>query len=91
MSINFAVDFQENNSVFTAEFSTSDKTFESKMVEVQEVVTSDHRKLVNRDAENQHPISAITNLEAELDGKITSKEHQPMSNMEIENLINSFV
>lgn len=29
--------------------------------------TSDHRELTNRDAENQHPISAISGLTAELD------------------------
>ena len=31
--------------------------------------TSDHSKLSNRDAADQHPISAITGLEAALDGK----------------------
>lgn len=31
--------------------------------------TSDHRKLSNRDAADQHPIGAITGLEAALDGK----------------------
>lgn len=31
--------------------------------------TSDHSKLTNRDAANQHPMSAITGLEAALEGK----------------------
>ena len=31
--------------------------------------TSDHRQLTNRDAENQHPITAITGLQTALDGK----------------------
>ena len=31
--------------------------------------TSDHTKLVNRDAADQHPMSAITGLESALDGK----------------------
>ena len=30
--------------------------------------TADHRQLTNRDADNQHPISAITGLQEELDG-----------------------
>lgn len=33
--------------------------------------TSDHRSLSNRDAENQHPISAVTGLQTALDGKGT--------------------
>lgn len=35
--------------------------------------TSDHRDLSNRDAANQHPISAITGLRTELDGKVTAQ------------------
>ena len=31
--------------------------------------TSDHRQLTNRDAANQHPITAITDLQTALDGK----------------------
>ena len=31
--------------------------------------TSDHRQLTNRDAANQHPITAITGLQTALDGK----------------------
>lgn len=33
--------------------------------------TSDHRRLTNRDAANQHPISAIDGLQSELDAKGT--------------------
>lgn len=32
--------------------------------------TSDHRELLHRDADNQHPISAITGLQDEIDGKL---------------------
>lgn len=35
---------------------------------------SDHKVLTNRDAADQHPISAITGLENELEGKLSSDE-----------------
>ena len=35
--------------------------------------TGDHRELTNRDAANQHPISAITNLQQTLDGKLNKQ------------------
>lgn len=37
--------------------------------------TSDHRQLTNRDAANQHPISAITGLQSALDGKQASGDY----------------
>ncbi len=37
--------------------------------------TSDHSKLANRDAENQHPISAIAGLQTALDGKQPSGDY----------------
>ena len=37
--------------------------------------TSDHRQLTNRDAENQHPITAITGLQTALDGKQPSGDY----------------
>lgn len=36
--------------------------------------TGDHNQLTNRDAANQHPMSAITGLQTALDGKITSEQ-----------------
>lgn len=47
----------------------------------------DHNKLKNRDMENQHPISAITNLKSELDTKMGSG--QAMSNMDIYQILES--
>lgn len=40
--------------------------------------SSDHNRLFNRDAENQHPISAITNLQKLLDSKLESKTALPL-------------
>ena len=55
------------------------------------VGNSDHRELKYRDAEDQHPISAITGLEKSLDKKVEEGEIQTLSNQDIEDLINSFV
>jgi len=44
---------------------------------------TDHRGLSHRDAENQHPISAISNLSTALE----SLETDAMTNIEIENLL----
>ena len=49
--------------------------------------TSDHSKLKNRDAEDQHPISAITDLEDELDRKANKSDILPL----IEELPHYFV
>lgn len=43
--------------------------------------TSDHRELTNRDAEGQHPIASITNLERELSKRLT--EDSAMSVVDI--------
>lgn len=47
--------------------------------------TSDHAKLTNRDAADQHPISAITGLNDTLGEKVSASA--AMTNMDIENLI----
>ena len=39
---------------------------------------SDHNRLFNRDAENQHPVSAITGLQKLLDSKLESKTALPL-------------
>ena len=38
-------------------------------LDVVTVITSDHNQLVNRDMDDQHPISAIENLQESLDAK----------------------
>ena len=40
--------------------------------------SADHNRLFNRDAENQHPIEAITNLREELDAKLDSETALPL-------------
>lgn len=39
---------------------------------------SDHNRLTNRDLADQHPISAITNLQTVLDGKLDSETAMPI-------------
>lgn len=48
-------------------------------------VSSDHRILTGRDAENQHPITAISTLEAELGWRPASA----MTNSEIQDILNT--
>ena len=47
--------------------------------------TKDHNRLTNRELENQHPISAITDLQTELDSKLNSKTALPLINDAIKN------
>ena len=57
---------------------TDGKEYARKNGSWQEVVggggTSDHSQLTNRDAANQHPITAITGLQTALDGKADAAE-----------------
>lgn len=46
--------------------------------------TSDHRLLQHRDAEGQHPISSITDLQQELSVRPSS----PLTNQDIQNILN---
>lgn len=62
-----------------------DQTFDTTMDEVTEVVTSDHTKLINRDAAEQHPITAITNLNTELGNRVV--DGNTLTNQEIEQII----
>lgn len=64
-----------------------DESFDTEMDQVVEVTTSDHRKLTNRDAEDQHPIKAITSLEKTLESKLDSSGF--LSNMEIQAILDS--
>lgn len=64
-----------------------EKTFDIEMDSVVEVATEDHTKLKNRDAENQHPIKAITNLEETLGGKMDTIGF--LSNLEIQAILES--
>lgn len=46
---------------------------------------TDHRKLTNRDASDQHPIKAITDLEPEL----AARPSAVLTNMDIQRILNS--
>lgn len=62
-----------------------DQTFDTTMDQVVEVVTSDHTKLINRDAAEQHPIGSITNLSTELNNRVVAGD--TLTNEEIEQII----
>ena len=46
---------------------------------------SDHERLTNRDAPNQHPISSITNLSQVLDSKLDSETALPLIEEAVQN------
>ena len=62
-----------------------DQTFDTTMDQVVEVVTSDHTKLINREAAEQHPIGSITNLSTELNNRVVAGD--TLTNEEIEQII----
>lgn len=63
--------------------SETNESFSPGFSEFTEVTTDDHTKLINRDAENQHPISSITGLSEELG----SRPGEALTNLEIESLL----
>lgn len=82
----FAVTFSENNVAFTTDMS-GDANFNADFGTITNVSVSDHNKLTNRDADNQHPIKAITGLRTELNDKMKSSD--VLTNMEIQAILNS--
>ncbi len=78
-----ALTFDDTESFNTA-FEDSE-TFETSMDSVVEVMTSDHRKLTHRDAENQHPITSINNLGGELEARPSSA----LTNSDIQSILNA--
>lgn len=79
-----ALTFDEAENFNTA-FQNEVQTFDTTMSEITEVVTSDHTKLTNRDAAQQHPITSITNLGEELNNRVV--EGNALTNQEIEQII----
>ena len=75
-----------DSATFNMTFS-ADETFPTKMTQIVEVVTSDHRDLLHRDAENQHPIEAITNLDTQLQNRVVSGDS--LTNEDIESILKS--
>lgn len=45
--------------------------------------TADHSALINRDIAEQHPISAISDLQNTLDGKISTEDLKAISTEEL--------
>ena len=87
------VTFSQEPRIIEVEMSEAPDTFAAG-IEVDNTVAvgnSDHRNLTFRDADDQHPISAITGLKKTLDHKVEEDEVQTLSNQDIEDLINSFV
>lgn len=73
-----------DSATFNMTFS-ADETFQTKMTQIVEVVTSDHRDLMHRDAADQHPIAAITNLDTQLQNRVVSGN--ALTNEDIENIL----
>lgn len=61
---------------------------ELDMDATQQVTTSDHNKLNNRDLPDQHPMEAITGLDDALGGKV---EGDAITNSEIDQLWKSIM
>ena len=63
----------------------AEETFKTEMTQIVKVMSSDHRELSHRDAEEQHPIEAITNLAPEL----VARPSAALSNTDIQNILNT--
>lgn len=66
------VAFQETDLSIRADLMEEDMEFEHTFSGSIIVPETDHAKLKNRDAEDQHPIRAITRLEQELRNRVTT-------------------
>lgn len=64
----FEADFS-TNSEFDARLSNSTLTFNTDLIE-KTTINRDHKVLIHRDLPDQHPISAISDLSEELDGRV---------------------
>lgn len=70
----------ETNAVFE-----ESAEFDCRMSRAVRVPEDDHARLLNRDAPDQHPMGAVTGLEAALDVKLSAS--QALSNLEIETIL----
>lgn len=61
------------------------ESFGTSMDSIVEIGTSDHTRLLNLDADNQHPINAIKNLNTELLNRVVAGN--ALTNLEIEELL----
>lgn len=77
------VTFSKANTTFNANFSEGDNSFETDLEENPGGVALDHRRMVGRDAPDQHPIDSITGLGSRLE----EFPNESLTNMEIERLL----
>ena len=77
------VEFSKSNTTFEATFSEGNDSFETDLEESSGGVSLDHRRLVGRDAPNQHPINSITGLGSRLE----EFPNESLTNIEIERLL----
>lgn len=70
--MNIDVDFSLDALNLDADLQEHDASITDTMVPVVVVSERDHANLKNRDAEDQHPIKAITKLEQELNNRVTT-------------------
>ena len=77
------VTFSKSNITFEANFSEGDNSFETDLEENPGGVALDHRRMVGRDAPDQHPMGSITGLNS----KLEEFPNESLTNMEIERLL----
>lgn len=75
----FKVTFSETHPSFAVKFSQSDESFETAFADAIIAHNSDHSQLTNRDADDQHPISAITGLQNALNAKVDKEPGKGLS------------
>lgn len=68
----------------TLDFDQAQQETPLELEEIQQVATSDHSKLANRDLPDQHPIGAITDLQKKLEE--AGEDPDAMTNAEIDQL-----
>ena len=77
------VKFSESTSDFDINFSDNNEMINVEMDETPGGISLDHTRLINRDAENSHPIKSITGL----DEQLNSMPNEILTNIELEMLL----
>ena len=77
------VNFSESTSDFDINFSDNNEMINVEMDETPGGISLDHTRLINRDAENSHPIKSITGLNEQLN----SMPNETLNNIELEMLL----
>ncbi len=76
----------------TLEVAEDTEAVEMELDEVQTVLENDHEKLIHRDSENAHPMSAITGLDDAIKGinkSIEENKVQILTKEETEEILNA--